>query len=118
MPAERIERVGQEGGWLQDQPTADDIQAQPEGERERHVLQRQHPRLVSAEHDRGKADEPQQRHPANRAQKRHSAALPVGARRAEISKSDYHKGDRIKRRHQPIVQFGAELPGKLLVERI
>ena len=44
--------------------------------------------------------------------------MPGGARRAEIGKGNRQEGERIQRRHQPVVQFGAELAGLLDVERI
>ena len=52
---------------------------------------------------------------AMRADQRHGAALPRGARRAEERKGHQHERERIERRRDAVVQFGAELPGRSLV---
>ena len=55
---------------------------------------------------------------ADGAEHRERAALPRRARRAEIGIGDHDERERIKRGHQPVVQFGAELTGLLEVELI
>ena len=96
---ERGEPVGEEGRRLQDQAAADHVEAADEGERHRHVLQRQHPRHGGAEHGGGKADQPQQRH--RRRWRRASTACGFAgwcaARRDRRRRSPRRRADRAAR---------------------
>ena len=70
-------------------------------------------------HDRaGKSGHAQAEHREDRAADREVAALARGARRAEKGKGQHREGERIDRRHEAVMQFGAELAGQLLVDRI
>ena len=53
----------------------------------------------------------QQRDTGNSAEHRNGTALTGSARGTEIGKGDHNKGNRIQRRHQAIMQLGAELVG-------
>ena len=55
---------------------------------------------------------------SDRADQRHGAALPRGARRAEKGKRHDQECERIERHRDSVVQLGAELPGRPLVRRI
>ena len=51
----------------------------------------------------------QRRHGADRAQQRHGATLSRGTRRAEIGIGQHDEGERVKRRRDSVVEFGADL---------
>ena len=105
-------------GRLQDQAMPDHVETAPAGPDQRDVLQRQDPREVGAEHGGDESDQAQQAYPADRADHRHGAALPVGARGAKIGEGDDGEGDRVERSHQPVMQLGAELSRLLDIELV
>ena len=59
-----------------------------------------------------KPEESQRRNHDRRARDRHGAALARRARRAEIGEGDDGEDQRIDRREDPVVQFGAHLAGQ------
>ena len=70
-------------------------------------------------HDRaGESRHAQAEHRQDRAADRKIAALARGARRAEKGKGQDREGEGIDRRHEAVMQFGAELSGQLLEDRI
>ncbi len=66
----------------------------------------------------GEAHHAQAEHREDRAADREIAALARGARRTEEGKGEGRERERIDRRHEAVMQLGAELAGQLLIDRI
>ena len=87
--------------------------------REQHqILHQRRDRRLHRHHRAGEAGHAQSEHREDGAADRKIAALARGARRAEKGEGEGGKCERIDRRHEAVMQLGAELAGHLLVDRI
>ena len=95
------------------------IQTSGADRREQHqILHQRRQRRLHRHHRAGEAGHAQSEHREDGAADRKIAALARGARRAEKGEGEGGKCERIDRRHESVMQFGAELAGQLHVDRI
>ena len=113
-----IHGVTDEGWGLQDDTAPDCPSAQREDCGQCNERSKQRGRRACACHGSDESHGTHGKRDHDRAAKRHGAALPCRARRAQIGKGDDHEGERIDRHADPVEELGAKLSRCPLVDRV
>ncbi len=113
-----VDRLDQCRRGFHDDAPKDDPQTCGDTRRQQQILNERSKRRFNR-HDRaGESRHAQPEHREDGAPDRKIAALPRGARRAEKCERQGCECERIDRRHETIVQLGAELSSQIAIDRV